>query len=61
MLPLSKPSGTLSMGVDTWSTKKEIVPTTLTVLPGSAVEQGPPSLHITPTADQAVRVVLGVG
>jgi hypothetical protein len=49
------------MGVDTWSTKKEIVPTTLTVLPGSAVEQGPPSLHITPTADQAVRVVLGVG
>jgi hypothetical protein len=60
-LTLSSPSGTLDMWVDTRSTRRAVVLTTLTFLLGSAVEQGPPPLHGTPTGITPLRGILVMG
>jgi hypothetical protein len=61
MLTLSSPSGKLVMRVDTQSTWRAIVLTTLTVLPCSVVEQEPPSLHSTTTGVTHLRGILVIG
>jgi hypothetical protein len=49
------------MGVVTQSTRRVVVPTSLTVLLGSAVEQGPPPQHGTPTGITPLRGILVMG
>jgi hypothetical protein len=41
--------------MDTWSTRRTVVLNTLTVLLGSAVEQGPLALHGTPAGITPLR------
>jgi hypothetical protein len=61
MLPHNSPSGTLDMGVGTQSTMSVVVPTTLTVVSGSAAKQGPPSLHDTLTHVTPLRGIPVMG
>jgi hypothetical protein len=60
-LPFSSPSGTLDMGVVSQNIRIAVLPTTLTVLPGSATEQGHPPLHGTPTGITPLRCISVMG